>query len=104
MLMNLNVRLAVLAFAAGALAVPALAQPGGKPPTPEERAAFFDKADVNKDGKLSLAEFKTTPLAQRAANATDDQHAQFFASRDTDRDGSLSKAELTAPMNQEHPQ
>ena len=47
--------LATVAFAA--LAAPALAQQG-TPPTPEERAAAFDKADANKDGKLDMAEFK----------------------------------------------
>ena len=58
----------VLAAAAVALAAPALAQQG-TPPTPEERAARFDKADANKDGKLDKAEFTTTLPEAMAANA-----------------------------------
>ncbi len=88
-------KILVLAAAAVALATPAFAQQ--TPPTPEERAAAFDKADANKDGKLDMAEWKTT-LGERAAGASDEQLAQFMARRDTDKDGKLSKAEFTAPM------
>ena len=89
---------------AAILAVPAFAQPpggggGGRPQrTPEEQAAAFDKADANKDGKLDLAEFKTTIPEQFAAQATDEMLTGFMARRDTDKDGKLSKAEFTAPM------
>jgi len=91
---------------AAILAVPAFAQPpgggggGGRPQmTPEERAAAFDKADADKNGKLSLAEFKTT-LGERAAGMADDQIKGFMDRRDTDKDGTLSKAEYTAPPPQ----
>jgi len=88
---------------AAILAVPAFAQPpggggGGRPQmTPEERAAAFDKADADKNGKLSLAEFKTS-LGERAAAMADDQLKGIMDRRDTDKDGSLSKAEYTAPI------
>jgi Ca2+-binding EF-hand superfamily protein len=86
--------LASVAFAA--LAAPALAQQG-TPPTPEERAASFDKADANKDGKLDMAEFKAS-LGDRAAQMDDARLKAIFDRRDTDKDGKLSKAEFTAPM------
>jgi Ca2+-binding EF-hand superfamily protein len=87
---------------AAILAVPAFAQPpgggGGRPQqTPEERAAAFDKADADKNAKLSLAEFKTS-LGERAAAMADDQLKGIMDRRDTDKDGSLSKAEYTAPI------
>jgi Ca2+-binding EF-hand superfamily protein len=94
--MNVNIRLAALIVAVAVVSAPALAQQ--TPPTPEERAAAFDKADVNKDGKLDMAEWKTTIPAAMAGQATDEQLAQFFARRDADKDGKLSKAEFTAPM------
>jgi Ca2+-binding EF-hand superfamily protein len=86
----------VLASAAfAALAAPAFAQ---RPqPTPEERAAAFDKADTNKDGKLDMAEFKAS-LGDRAAQIDDDRLKSIFDRRDADKDGTLSKAEYTAPM------
>jgi hypothetical protein len=88
----------VLAAGVAALAAPALAQQGGgfTPPTPEERAAAFDKADANKDGKLNADEFKVS-LGERAAQMGD-RITQIFGTRDADKDGSLSKAEYTAPM------
>jgi hypothetical protein len=84
---------------AAILAVPAFAQPPGggfTPPTPEERAAAFDKADADKNGKLNQDEFKVS-LGERAAQMGD-RIAQIFTTRDADKDGSLSKAEYTAPM------
>jgi Ca2+-binding EF-hand superfamily protein len=84
------------------VAAPALAQPpgggGGMRMTPEERAAAFDKADANKDGKLDFAEWKTALPAQMAGQASDEQLQGFFARRDTDGDKALTKAEFTAPM------
>jgi hypothetical protein len=89
--------LALASVLAAALAAPAFAQQGGfTPPTPEERAANFDKADANKDGKLNADEFKVS-LGERAAMMAD-RLPQIFAMRDADKDGSLSKAEYTAPM------
>lgn len=78
------------------MAAPALAQPPRM--TPEERAAAFDKADANKDGKLNFAEWKSALPAGMADQASDEQLQGFFARRDTDGDKSLSKAEFTAPM------
>ncbi len=78
------------------LAAPALAQPPRQ--TPEERAAAFDKADANKDGKLDFAEWKASVPAQMASQASDEQLQGFFARRDADGDKSLTKAEFTAPM------
>lgn len=89
--------LAVATAMAGIIAAPALAQ---TPPTPEERAAAFDKADANKDGKLDLAEWKTTIPEQMRGQATDEQLAGFFGRRDADGDKALTKAEFTAPRQQ----
>jgi Ca2+-binding EF-hand superfamily protein len=93
--MSLKTLAAATALAA-LFAAPALAQQG-TPPSPEEMAARFDKADADKNGKLSMAEWKAT-LGDRAANATDEQLKGFFDRRDADKDGSISKAEYTAPM------
>jgi Ca2+-binding EF-hand superfamily protein len=93
--MTLTTSLAAIALIA-AMATPAFAQ--RTPPTPEEQAARFDKADANKDGKLSLAEFKTSIPAEMAANLDDARLKTIFDRRDADKDGSLSKAEFTAPM------
>jgi Ca2+-binding EF-hand superfamily protein len=94
--MKVNIRLAAALVVAVTLASPVLAQRPQQ--TPEERAAAFDKADVNKDGKLDLAEFKTTIPEQMRDQVTDDQLKTFMDRRDTDKDGKLSKAEFTAPM------
>ena len=85
-----------LAALAGLMAAPALAQP--PMPTPEERAATFDKADANKDGKLDFAEFKSTIPPEMAAQVDDTRLEAFFGRRDADADKSLTKAEYTAPM------
>ena len=95
--MKLSIRLMVASVAALAIAAPALAQ-GFPQPTPEERAASFDKADANKDGKLDLAEFKSSLPEQILSRVGDDMLPQILQRRDTDGDGFLSKAEFTAPM------
>jgi hypothetical protein len=61
---------------------------GGQRPGVER----FEKADANKDGKLSLEEFKTM-------NTKDDAEAKFKAA-DTDNDGFLTPAELKAAHQQ----
>ena len=105
-------RLAVLALAAAVVATPALAQQtagevAGKtptvanapheqrtPPTPEQRAARFDKADANKDGKLTKAEFIAALPARAAARAD-----RMWLRLDPTGKGSVTKAEyLAAPM------
>ena len=81
-----------------ALAAPAFAQQGGfTPPTPEERAAAFDKADANKDGSLDAAEYKVS-MGERGAQMPEDRLKASFDRRDTDKNGKVSKAEYTAPM------
>jgi len=73
-----------------ALAAPALAQP--TPPTPEERAARFEKADLNKDKKLDKAEFVSTLPEQARAMAD-----QIWSSRvDADGDGFVTKEQYLA--------
>jgi Ca2+-binding EF-hand superfamily protein len=89
--MKVNIRLAAAIAVAVTLATPALAQRPQQ--TPEERAAAFDKADANKDGKLDKAEF-----AAMLPDAMKDRADTIFAARDTDKDGKISKAEFTAPM------
>lgn len=93
--MKLTTSLAAFALIA-AMASPAFAQ--RTPPTPEEQAARFDKADANKDGKLSMAEFKASIPAEMAANMDDARLKTIFDRRDADHDGFISKAEFTAPM------
>jgi hypothetical protein len=82
--MRISTLLTAAAFAV-VVAGPALAQPPA--PTPEERAAAFDKADANKDGKLDKAEFKTTLAGGRGEQFAD----QIFDGRDANKDGFISK-------------
>lgn len=83
-------KLAVLSVLAMALAAPALAQP--TPPTPEERAARFEKADANKDGKLDKAEFVSSLPEQARAMAD-----QIWSVRvDADGDGFVTKEQFLA--------
>ncbi len=63
--MNLPKQLAAAAILVAALAAPALAQQKHAPPTPEQRAARFDKADANKDGLLTKAEFTAAISPER---------------------------------------
>jgi len=78
-----------LAVVVASLAAPALAQQ--TPPTPEERAARFDAADKNKDGKLDKAEWTTTLPEQAQAMAD-----QIWARVDQDGDGSVTKEQYLA--------
>jgi Ca2+-binding EF-hand superfamily protein len=94
--MKVNIGLAAAIAVAVTLATPALAQRPQQ--TPEERAAAFDKADANKDGKLDLAELKSTLPEQFQAQVDDARLQSMLDRRDTDKDGKLSKAEFTAPM------
>ena len=86
----MRITLFVAASVATALvAGAAMAQPPQQ--SPEERAAAFDKADANKDGKLDKAEFKTTLPAEFA-----DRADMAFDRRDANKDGFVDKAEFTA--------
>ena len=67
--------------------------------TPEQRAAAFDAADENKDGKLDLAEFKKALPAEVLSRVPDSSVPKIMADRDTDGDGFVSKAEFTAPTS-----
>ena len=51
-----------------------------------DRAPLFQKLDVDRDGKLSRAEFA---VGRSAADA-----AEWFARRDADGDGFISRAEF----------
>jgi hypothetical protein len=82
-------RLFVFAIAVAAFAAPALAQQ--TPPTPEERAARFDAADKNKDGKLDKAEWTTTLPEQAQAMAD-----QIWTRVDADGDGTVTKEQYLA--------
>lgn len=76
------------ALASGA----AMAQPGGTPPTPEQREARFVAADANKDNKLDKAEFVSS-LPERAQAMAD----QIWSSRvDADGDGFVTKDQYMA--------
>ncbi len=57
--------------------------PGAKAATPNAIEAAFERADTNKDGKLSPQEAAQMPAV-----------AQRFKELDTDKDGALSRAEF----------
>ena len=60
--------------------------PRGPRPPPGE---FFAKKDADKDGKLTLAEFKTGMPEERAAKAD-----EIFKKMDANGDGSIDKEEM----------
>ncbi|MBI1362150.1 MAG: hypothetical protein GC155_17890 [Alphaproteobacteria bacterium] len=96
--MNLPKRLAAVVILVGALAAPALAQQKHAPPTPEQRAARFDKADANKDGVLTKAEFTAAIAADRQARID-----RMWAHLDPTGKDSITKADyLAAPMGHGH--
>lgn len=67
-----------------------------------EKAALFQQADGNKDGKLSAAEFgKFKELQKNAWQARkQDAEKNRFARLDSNKDGALSLQELNAPRPQ----
>ncbi len=81
-------KIALISAIAAMIAGPALAQP----PTPEERAARFEAADKNKDGKLDKAEFVAS--LPEAAQAMADQI--WSARVDTDGDGFVTREQFMA--------
>ncbi len=84
------VRTLLCAAGLAVLAAPALAQQGG-PPTPEQRAARFDAADKDHDGKLTKAEF-TASLPEQAQPMAD----RIWSRYDPDNKGSVTKDEYLA--------
>ena len=67
-----------------------------------QKAALFQQADGNKDGKLSAAEFgKFKELQKNAWQARkQDAEKNRFARLDSNKDGALSLQELNAPRAQ----
>ena len=83
---------AAATVAAALAAGSAMAQPGGTPPTPEQREARFVAADANKDNKLDKTEFVSS-LPERAQAMAD----QIWSSRvDADGDGFVTKEQYMA--------
>ena len=64
------------------------AAPATAAPASEDAAAAFERADTNKDGKLSKAEAQAIPSV-----------AQRFDQIDTDGDGTISRAEYDKATN-----
>lgn len=56
-------------------------------PAPDQARASFDQVDANKDGALTLEEWKAAGRRERG-----------FRMIDTDRDGKVTPAELQAAM------
>lgn len=83
------VKLAVLGAAMAAIAAPALAQQG--PMTPEQREARFVAGDVDKDGKLTKAEWMAQ-LPEQAKDRAD----QIWGRFDADGDGFVTKEQFLA--------
>jgi len=70
----------------------AFAQQGGGGASPEQRAARFDSADANKDGKLTKAEWVTI-LPDQMKDMADQAWAARF---DPDGDGFVTKEQFLA--------
>jgi Ca2+-binding EF-hand superfamily protein len=61
-------------------------KPAGLSAASPERAALFEKLDLDRDGKLDLKEFSAKREPQEAA--------AWFAARDADKDGFVSRGEF----------
>ncbi len=81
---------AIAAFAfAGSLALAEDAKPKADKPK-RDPAQAFAKLDTNKDGKLTMDEFKASPMAKK----NPDRAETAFKRRDKDGDGSLTAEEF----------
>lgn len=120
LLKNLSLKSLSAAILTGAMAMSAIAAPS-TPPAPAqhspeqakqradkmakfeaEKAALFQQADGNKDGKLSATEFSKFKELQKNAWQARKQDAEKnrFARLDSNKDGALSLQELNAPHAQ----
>ena len=102
-------KLIIGASVAALMAVPALAWQMGEhhglkgPTTRAEVQAkvqeCFAKADTNKDGAITQAEFDAHRTAMKAEweGKRAEHRAEMFAKLDSDKNGQLSKAEFSAP-------
>lgn len=81
--------LAGMILPAAHAAKPADSQRGEKPGRPFQEA--WQRADTNKDGVISRAEFDAMP---RISKLPEEKRTEIFARLDKDKDGSLSRDEL----------
>ena len=84
--------LAAMLAAAGFQAYAEDAPPEGAPPPRGPRPPFgdmFEKKDADKDGKLTLVEFKSGMPEERAAKAD-----EYFKKIDANSDGAIDKEEM----------
>src|SRR3954467_12561174 len=89
--LNAAAGMAVLALAGAALAQ-------GSGISADQRAAAFDRADGDHDGKLTPDEFMSTARAQAPNNPI-----TSWLGSDKNRDGSVSRPEFIGPMTGEDP-
>jgi Ca2+-binding EF-hand superfamily protein len=71
----------------------------------DELQAFFDKLDINRDGRLSLDEFrqafnKTGSVTRPASNGNQREIDEIFFKYDKDRSGFISEAEAKALLSE----
>jgi len=80
---------------AAVLPLPALAQPSSQ--TPDVADGFMKQFDTNKDGKVSVDEFKKPQI-----EAMERQIDKQFQYMDKDHNGGVDKAEVEAFANEFH--
>jgi Ca2+-binding EF-hand superfamily protein len=70
--------------------------------TSAELTTTFNELDVNGDGQITGAEFRTA-MAARGEPITDEEIASIFADADVDKNGTISFAEFTAAWRRADP-